>query len=180
MFKSTLTAFAALLILTSSALTASTCNPFTVAGSYVRQNSPYIEQLTLGVDGTAYWFSSASFDQILLGTFIPLVGSWTCLPDGSVLVTTIGSNYSQNSPYGDIPQVGQPLDINLANNVRLTQKFTVVDLDTLQATDRVRTRIALSDDPLGPGVVAASCSPSGTPCNPGPYKRIRPQLTDIP
>ncbi len=181
MFRSTLAALLALLILSSTALAATKCSPFTVAGAYVRQTIPYIDQLTLGLDGTAYWFSSSSFDQILLGTFTPQVGSWTCLPDGSVLVTTIGSNYSQNSPYGDVPQLDQPLDINLANNVRFTQKLTIVDLDTLQLIDQIRTRTALSDDPLGPGVVgASSCFPSGTPCDPAPYRRIRPQVSDIP
>src|SRR6266705_2709758 len=47
---------------------------------------------------------------------------------------------------------------------------------------RINTHIPLSNDPLGPGVVnpGSACTPSGTPCNPSPYKRIRPQLTDIP
>ncbi len=179
MLKNTLAALVALVILSSMALAAPKCTPFTVAGSYVRQISPYIDQLTLSVDGTAYWFQSSSFDQILLGAFIPEVGSWTCLPDGSVLVTTIGSDYFQNSPFGDIPQLGQPLDINIGENLRVTQKLTVVDLDTLQQVDRIVTHIPLGNDPLGPGV-ARGCSPSGSPCDPAPYKRIRPNLTDIP
>jgi hypothetical protein len=187
MFKSALTALVALFILSSTALAApddaSKCNPFKVTGSYVRQNNvnPYIEQLRLGIDGTAYWFNSGSFDSILLGAIIPEIGSWTCLDDGTVLVTTIGTAYFQNSPFGDIPQPGQPLDINIAENLRLTQKLSVVDRDTLQPTHQISTGIPLSNDPLGPGVVGRrSCTPSGTPCNPSPYKRIRPQLTDIP
>lgn len=183
MSKSVLAALVALLILSSAALAAgdddSRCNPFKVAGAYVRQTSPYIDQLTLGVDGTAYWFSSASFDSILLGAFTPENGSWTCLDDGTVLVTTIGSQYFQNSPAGDIPQPGQPLDLNLAENIRITQKLSVVDKDTLRLTHNITTHIPLSNDPLGSGVVN-SCTPTGTPCNPVPYKRIRPQLTDIP
>jgi hypothetical protein len=181
MFKSTSAALVALLILSSTAFAATKCSAFTVAGSYVRQTSPYIDQLMLNVDGTAYWFNSGAFDRILLGTSSPEVGSWTCLADGTVLVTTIGSNYLQNSPYGDIPQPGQPLDINLANNVRLTQKLTIVDVDTLQQIDRIVKRIALSNDPLGPGALgSSSCFPLGNPCDPAPYKRIRPQPTDIP
>jgi hypothetical protein len=179
MFKSTLTALVTLLILSSTALAALTCNPFTVTGSYVRQTNPYIDQLTLSIDGTASWFNSASFDSILLGAFIPEIGSWTCLADGTVLVTTIGSNYFQNSPSGDIPQPPQPLDINIAENIRFTQKLSVVNRDTLVPTHRINTHIPLSNDPLGPGV-ATGCKPSGTPCNPAPYKRIRPQVTDIP
>lgn len=92
MYKSTLAALVALLMLSSTALAAPKCTPFTVAGSYVRQISPYIDQLTLGLDGTAYWFASSSFDLILQGAFTPEVGSWTCLEDGTVLVTTLGSS----------------------------------------------------------------------------------------
>jgi hypothetical protein len=185
MFKSILAALVTLLILSSTALAApddaSKCNPFKVAGSYVLHFSPYIDQLTLGIDGTAYSFTSASFDAFLQGPIIPEIGGWTCLDDGTVLVTTIGSAYSNNSPFGDIPQPGQPLDINIAVNRRNTRKLSVIDRDTLLTTHGIITLIPLSNDPLGPGVVTPhSCTPSGTPCDPSPFKRIRPQLTDIP
>jgi len=180
MFKSTLAALVTLSILSSTVFAAPKCNPFTVTGSYVRQNNVtlYIDQLSLGIDGRASWFLSSSFDSILLGAFIPQIGSWTCLDDGTVLVTTIGTEYLQNSPFGDIPQPGQPLDINISDNIRFTEKLSVVDRDTLRPTHRITTIIPLSNDPFGPGVVGA-CTPSGTPCNPSPYRRIRPQLTDI-
>jgi hypothetical protein len=196
MFRTTLAALVVLLILSSMALAAPPCNPFTVAGSYVRQNvgvmpgngidiSPYIDQLTLHIDGTAYWFNSGSFDLILQGAFLPEVGSWTCLPDGTVLVTTIGTLYFQNStnPDGspsDIAHDGQPLDINIGVNRRTTQKLSVVDLNTLQVTVQIRIAIPLGNDPLGPGFVPHGCTPTDKPCNPAPYKRIRPMLTDIP
>ena len=183
MFKSTLAALVTLLTLSSTALAASDdapkCSPFKVAGSYVRQIVPYIDQLTLGIDGTVYSFSSAAFDLILLGTSNPGIGSWTCLDDGTVLVTTTRSEYLQNSPSGDIPQPGQPLDINIFSNLRYTQKLTVVDLNTLQLTHQIRTNIPVSNDPLGPGV-AHGCTPNGNPCNPALYRRIKPLLTDIP
>jgi hypothetical protein len=185
MFKSTLAALVTLLTLSSTALAASDdapkCSPFKVAGSYVRQIVPYIDQLTLGIDGTVYSFSSAAFDLILLGTSNPGIGSWTCLDDGTVLVTTIRSEYLQNSPSGDIPQPGQPLDINISVNIRVTNKLSVVDLNTLQETRRIVTRVPLSNDPFGPGVLGgSSCMPPAKPCNPAPYKRIRPLVTDIP
>ena len=181
MFKSTLAALVTLLMLSLTAVAAPKCSPFTVAGSYVRQTAPYIDQLTLHIDGTAYWFSSASFDLILLGTFTPQIGSWTCLDNRTVVVTTIGSEYLQNSLSGDVPQPGQPLDINISVNLRFTQKLSMVDLNTLQQTRRTNTRIPLSNNPLGPGTISSgSCSPSGKPCDPAPYKRIRPHLTDIP
>ncbi len=171
-------------IFSATLVPALTCNPITVTGSYVRQitvpfsPNPYIEQLTLGVDGRAYWFSSLAFDLIMDGTFIPQVGSWTCLPDGSVLVTTIGADYLQNSPFFDVPQPNQPFDINIFQNTRITEKLSVVDQNTLRSTQRVTTLIPLANDPLGPGQTS-SCSPSGTPCQPSPYRRIRPLVTDL-
>ena len=181
MLKCALALVVAQLVLSSICFASTKCSAIAMAGSYVRQASPYIDQLTLSIDGRAYWFSSSSFDLILLGTFIPEIGSWTCLSDGKVLVTTVGSAYVQNSPANDVPQPGQPLDINISFNHRYTQKLSPLDYDTLQPTHQIATRVPLSDDPLGPGVVGArSCAPSGNPCDPSPYKRIRPQFTDIP
>jgi hypothetical protein len=181
MFKRTLVGLVALFMLSSTALATPQCNPFTVAGSYVQQIQPYINQLRLGVDGTAYWFSSAAFDLILLGTSMPGIGSWTCLEDGTVLVTTVTTGYFQISPFGDVLQPGQQLDITIGANFRITQRLSVVDRDTLRVTHSIGTRVSLSNDPLGPGVVGrGACTPTGTPCNPAPYRRIRPQVTDIP
>ena len=181
MLKSKLAAFVGLLILTSTALAAPKCSPFTVAGAYVRQVPPYIDQLTLNMDGTVYSFSSGAFDLILDGTIIPAVGSWTCLKDGTVLVTTILSQYVQNSPTSDVPVPGQPLDINISVNTRATSKLSVLDANTLQETNRIVTRLPLTDDPFGPGVRGvSSCMPAGKPCSPAPYRRIKPQVTDIP
>ena len=180
MRKSTFPAIVALFILSATHFAAASCSPATVAGSYVRLLNPYIDQLVLSLDGTAYWHNSASFDQILLGTFQPEVGSWTCLADGSVLVTTVGSTYRQNSATGDVPQSGQPLDIHIYKNVRITQKLTIVDHDTLRQADRIVTQTTLSSNPLGAGTVVASCTPSTTACNPAAYKRIKPKATDLP
>jgi len=181
MFKSRLTGLVVLLMLSSMALATPMCNPITVTGSYVQQIQPYISQLRLCIDGTAYWFNSSSFDFILMGAFTPQIGSWTCLEDGTVLVTTIGSVYFQNSPFGDVPQMGQPLDINIAENIRITQKLSVVDRDTLRVTHSISTHIPVSNDPFGPGSVGPrSCTPTGTPCDPAPYRRIKPLLSDIP
>src|SRR5215467_8300792 len=119
MFRSTLAAMLAVLTLSAMAFAAPRCSPFTVAGSYVRQTAPYIDQLTLGIDGTAYSFTSAAFHLILEGTSIPGIGSWTCLKDDTVLVTTIDSEYLNN--FGDIPQPGLPLDIYISDNFRVTR-----------------------------------------------------------
>jgi len=181
MFKSIFAVSVTLLILSSTVLASTRCNPFTVTGSYVRQSTDgygtgtlYIDQLRLDVDGGAYWFSSASFDYFLQGPFIPTIGSWTCLADGTVLVTAIGSQYASNAG-----------DINVSSNFRSTLKLSVVDNNTLELTYSIITTIPLSNNPLGSGT-AAGCTPSGgtgafvSPCAPGPYKRILPQVNDIP
>ena len=179
MFRNTLATLLMVLTLSAMALAAPKCSPFSVSGSYVRQVPPYIDQLTLRVDGTVYRFTSAAFHLILEGTSIPGIGSWTCLNDGTVLVTTINAGYLND--FGDIPQPGLPLDIYISNNFRVTSKFSVLDGNTLQETDRIVTRISLSDDPFGPGVFGgSSCMPSGKPCAPAPYRRIKPQVADIP
>lgn len=179
MINRTLSAIAALVILSATSLAA--CSPSTVAGSYVRRVSPYIDQLVLNLDGTAYWFNSGAYDRILLGTGLPEVGAWTCMADGSVLVTTIGSTYLQNAPTGDVPQSGQPLDINISNNLRITQKLTIIDHDTLAQIDRIVTRTTLTSDPQGAGTLgSSSCSPTTTACNAARYHRIKPKASDLP
>jgi hypothetical protein len=61
MFKSTLASLVALLIFSSAALATARCS-LAVTGSYVRQNNQgvYIDQLTLGIDGRAYWYQSTA------------------------------------------------------------------------------------------------------------------------
>jgi hypothetical protein len=70
-----------------------------VAGSYVRQTSPDIDQLKLGLDGTVYSYSSGDFDLILLGTTMPGIGSWAWLNDGSVLITCSVASVARNWGY---------------------------------------------------------------------------------
>ena len=169
MIRHQLAALIVLLILASTAM-ALPCNPFTVPGSYYRQGAAgYMDQLTLSIDGTAYWYQSSAFDFfVTAGSFIPQVGSWTCLLDGSVLVTTVGSDF--------LPNGGG--DLRIANNNRFTQKLTVVNSDTLLPTHRTSTITPLANDPLGPGT-STSCRPTATPCGPSVYKRIKPVAADI-
>lgn len=180
MFKSTLAAVVTLLMFMGSTGFAGgggrrgggKCDPEKVPGSYVRNNAnpPFMQQLKLDSDGTAYWYDSAAFQLILTtGTFIPHIGSWKCLDDGSLLVTTIGTNYD-----------GIAVDTQINQNERLTEKLTVVDSNTLQPTHRIFTAIPLADDPQGPGVLISACTPTGTPCAPVAYKRVKPNPSDIP
>jgi hypothetical protein len=100
MLKSILAALVALWILSLTALAAPRCGPFTVAGSYVRHNNltPYIDQLTLSIDGTAYWFSSSSFGRMILW----VLGSWVfeCARPRELLVTRL--HIREFDPYSQI------------------------------------------------------------------------------
>jgi len=181
MFKSTLAVLVTLLMFMGSTGFAGgggkkgggKCDPEKVPGSYVRLNTtgnpPFMDQLKLGSDGTAYWNNSAALQTLITtGTFIPYIGSWKCLSDGNLLVTTIGTNA--------LPSGG---DLVLDSTARFTEKLSVLDSNTLQPTHRIFTSILLSDDPLGSGV-ASGCTPTGTPCSPVAYKRVKPNASDIP
>jgi hypothetical protein len=168
--KNRLAVLVALLIMSSTGFAVQKCS-LLVSGSYVHQLSAgphYMDELTLAVDGTAYFYQSSSFDFALTqGVYIPAIGSWTCLSDGSVLVTTIASNYAPNGS-----------DLNLLNNLRQTIKLSVIDSNTLQQTARSLREIPLADDPLGnTGTVASSCSGN---CGSSPFKRVRPIASDLP
>lgn len=175
MFKHTLLALVTLLVFLGSTALADKpkCKADKVPGSYVRLNpiSTFMDQLRLNSDGTAYWYQSAAFHHLVSeGAFNPHIGSWKCLDDGSLLVTTIGSNYRPTVPAGDI---------ELFQNERFTEKLTVVNNDTYQPTHRIFTSFLLLDDPLGSNGVATGCTPLN-PCAPYAYKRVKPFPSDIP
>jgi len=170
--RNTLAVLIAFSILTSTALASTKCSVNTVTGTYIRQHvsTPYLDQLRLSVDGGAYYYNSSSFDFLLTGgTFIPMIGSWTCQADGSVLVTTIGSTYGPNGSG----------DITLNTNYRNTQKLLVVNGTTLAPLNLVVTTTALTNDPFGPGIITACGGSSGTPCDASNYKRVVPQASDL-
>ena len=174
MFKSTLAALATLLMFMGSTAFAggggkeNKCDPQKVPGSYIAlrpdvfsgSGFAVLDQLKLGSDGTAYWYQSTAFDLLVSqGSFIPEIGSWKCLKDGTLVVTTIGVNYHTVG--------GQ--DIAKDSNSRFTQKLSVVDSDTLQNIQSVFRFFALTDDPLNPtgGIPTDSFAVFQ-------YKRVRP------
>lgn len=145
------------------------CSGKKVVGSFIRVNpgNKYMDQLILTGDGIAYWYQSTAFDFLVTGgTYIPEIGSWACQTDGTVLVTTISTQYQ--------PQSGDEVK---DKNTRFTQKLIVVDEDTLAVSARFTREFALTDDPLGNnGTVQGGC----TSCPPYTYKRIKPVPTDVP
>jgi len=178
MFKSALAALFTLLMFMGATAFAggsgTECDPEKVAGSYIALRPTtfsgsglgVLDQLKLGSDGTAYWYQSTAFDLLVSqGSFIPEIGSWKCLRDGTLVVTTIGVNYHTVG--------GQ--DIAKDSNHRFTQKLSVVDSNTLQTISRVARNFALTDDPLGPLGV-----PGPTSTAVFQFKRVKPLPSDIP
>ena len=171
MFRSTLGAVITLLIIMgTTAFADGNCERTKVAGAYLRhlQNGDDIyDQLVLTSDGVAYWYQSTAFDFFLTtGSHIPAIGSWKCIDDKTLVVTTIAVEY------GPVPG-----DLAKQNSARLTQKISVVDSNTLKPLVRVFKRFALSDDPLNPNSVPLS---STTTTFATPYKRIKPLKSDVP
>ena len=177
----TLATFALLIFLASTALAASggdnACNPNKVAGAYVR-NRPntfsgsgpgLIDQLVLNNDGTAYWYQSTAFDlMVTTASFIPQIGSWKCIDNSTLVVTTVGTTYHSTA-------TASGPDLVKDGNQRLTQKLSIVDDDTLQTLVRVFSDLPLTEDPLGSNVTNTSVSTVQVP-----YKRIKPILSDLP
>jgi hypothetical protein len=181
MFKSTLAALATLLMFMGSTAFAgggggkgNECDPQKVAGSYIAlrpalfsgSGFAVLDQLKLGSDGTAYWYQSTAFDLLVSqGSFIPEIGSWKCLRNGTLVVTTIGVNYHTVAAQ----------DIAKDSNHRFTQKLSIVDSNTLQNILRVSRFFLLTDDPLGSNFIG-----SGSSADPFQYKRVKPITSDVP
>jgi hypothetical protein len=149
------------------------CEMKTVAGAYalvrpdLASGSGYgvTDQLALTSDGVAYWYQSTAFDWFVSpGSFIPMIGSWGCLPDGNRVITTIGVNY-----------VSTGLDLEKYHQTRYTQEMSVMDDDSLQTVHRVLKHFAMTDDPLDPaGGIVTSDSYAVYE-----FLRIRTVLSDI-
>ncbi len=174
MFK---TAFAALfiLLLFMSSTAIADCSVKKQAGSYVAlrpttisgSGASILDQLRLNSDGTAYWYQSTAFDLLVTtGSFIPQIGSWKCLDDGNLLVTTIGVTYHS---------VGT--DIVKDSNERFTQKLSPTNDDTLTVIIRVFKDFPLTTDPLDPTAVPSSTRTGTTAFE---FKRVKPVPSDIP
>jgi hypothetical protein len=116
-------------------------------------------------EGTAYWYQSTAFDLfVTTGSFIPQIGSWKCIDDKTLVVTTVGVTY-----------VSTGNDIQKFQNERFTQKLSVIDDKTLQTVARVQRHFNLTDDPLGPNAVTI------TPLiGQFQYKRVKAFRADVP
>ena len=166
------------------------CHVKDVAGVYVaeRPTATYfgtlgqLDQLVLGTDGVAYRYSSFAFIRpITEGMYLPEVGSWTCLKDGSVLITTVTTNFSPIIVPTPNILGANTLDLERDSNSRRTQKFSVIDDDTLDLNTSVIKRFLLTVDPSDPAAPTLGGF-SVIPVAPGTvvYKRVKPLETDVP
>lgn len=133
------------------------CRSGKFPGSYVHVDPPadifrdgtvihqFIFNMTLNLDGTAYQFWTGSLDYPLnSGTGSPGIGSWTCRPDGKLVVTFLSAIYFPTNVRVNTP------DLTLSGNQRSTYLFSVTNDNTLTLI-MVRTRnYAAGDDPTNP------------------------------
>lgn len=165
------------IITVTAVANAKPCDPSKIAGSYIRLGATgdpvfpqVMDQLRLGSDGTAYWYSNLAFQLLTTaGTFIPQVGSWQCTDSNTLVVTTIGAIYERGAT-----------DIELTMHVRFTAKLSIIDNDTLEAgpDSRVFRYFALADDPSDPNAVPIQGPFSNT--NTTSFRRIKPIASDVP
>lgn len=111
-------------------------------GSFVSVRPSNTEdQFIFNSDGTVFW--NQSTDLVFpntTGTHGPEVGAWK-VKGCYVIATTIG--------YSAAPvQVGTCCDVDVTFYTRSTQKFKIIDKDTLRAVHRVFRDIPFGQDPL--------------------------------
>jgi hypothetical protein len=135
--------------------TTKACTPGKVAGSYIhRRVDPdtgfaFIDQIIVNRDGTAYWNQSTQFERLMTtGSVLESIGTWKCINDSTLIMTTISAVYrSEGVP--DPFQIGE-LVPDLVTDLweRETQRFHVVNKNTLERTFVIFKQFGLGDDPL--------------------------------
>ena len=167
MLKQIPTALIAMSVLTASSAfaTENFCTPGKVAGSYIRERLDtgdgfsFIDQVTLGIDGTAYFYQSTGFDHLVTstgptgGSSIPKVGTWKCLDAYNVAMTVVSVNYSTVDVEYPASSGKFVPDTTPVSFDRLSVKWKIVDRNTLQRNLVAERLFALTDDPLSPNSV---------------------------
>ena len=147
--------FAAAIITVFSSLTAYSevgCRSGRFIGSYANHYSAdvwgdgtvihqYIENLQLHGDGTARTDFDGGPDYMLTyGLDTTSIGSWTCRPDGKLVLTLVSARYGPTDDHVSTTDLAQVM------HIRRTTLITVVDDNTLSVTKlRARTYAAAED-----------------------------------
>jgi hypothetical protein len=182
---------AALFIFTSVPVLAAPktgCNLYKFTGSFTRPRlnedvlgdgnlHSYVNQLNINADGSLIVVWTAAPDYMInAGTGTPFVGSWTCRPDGKLLVNFIYATFVPFLPAQDPSGQITSQDISLANHFRVSQLWTV-DSDNQMTVVQSRTRkYARDEDPTNPtgGVLVGSTSTTTAT-----YTRLIPTDADL-
>ena len=163
------------------------CNLYKFTGSFTRPRlnedvlddgniHNYVNQLNIGADGSLIVVWTAAPDYMInAGTGTPFVGSWTCRPDGKLLVNFIYATFIPMTPDQDSTGQITVQDLRLANHFRVTQVWTV-DNDNQITVVQSRTRTyQASQDPTDPalGVLGALNTTTAA------YTRLVPSDADL-
>lgn len=108
---------------------------------------PFVEdQFIFNADGTVWWGQSTDFElPVTTGSHGDEIGTWK-VKGCFVILTTVG--------YTALPVVDDINDINTNQTTRSTQKFEIIDKNTLRAVHRVFRTFDPGIDPLtAPGGV---------------------------
>lgn len=159
MFRNSILALMAVVLLGVGSAMAGNCNNDNFFGTYTRVDAPtdvfvdgavihqYIYNLTLSSDGTAiqYWTGLPDY-QITFGTGTQNVGSWKCKNNGQIVVTLLGSSYEPVGPDTVIPAA----DVSLVYNYRYTYLFKVNNPNSLTRVQSRSRRYLASEDSTNP------------------------------
>ena len=148
--------FVTIMFATLPAIAENGCKTTKFVGSYTRVDSPtdvflngtvihqYFYQLVINSDGSAFHFWTGTQDYpINTGTGSTNIGSWTCRPDGKLLVTFLTAGFTPTPPSANNPLP----DISLAFNQRITLLFTVDDENTLTRVQARARNFGPNEDP---------------------------------
>ena len=181
MLKLISTALIATAVLAAAPAMADKCTKDRTAGTYISKNAgqPFIEQLILTSDGTAYWYQGTAFEFFVTGgTYIPAVGAWKCINDTTLVLTVIDQNYhpvSAPNPFTTPPTVPPyVVDEDVDSYTRLTSRLVVQDSNTLVRNFRAAGDFVLTNNPLGTPDVTTTTTVPRT------YSRVKVFTSDIP
>ena len=164
------------------------CNLYKFTGSFTRPRlnedvlgdgnlHSYVNQLNLAADGSLIVVWTAAPDYMInAGTGTPFVDSWTCRPDGKLLINFIYATFVPVLPIQDTTGQLTSQDIKLANHFRVSQLWTV-DSDNQITVVQSRTRkYTAAEDPTDPagGVLLGSTSTATAS-----YTRLVPSDADL-
>ena len=144
---------------TATAFAENGCKTTKFTGTYTRVDPPtdvfgdgtvthqYFWSLLINSDGSVWQGWSGLLDfPINTGTGSANTGSWTCRPDGKLLVTVLSAGYNPTPPGPNHPLP----DVSLIVSQRITYLFSVDDANTLTKIQARARNYGPDADPTDP------------------------------